>query len=397
MSDQIFIMFAIIGGAALIPFFARRLRIPSAVLEIVYGIILFNSILIEQSEWFLLLKDFGLIYLMFIVGMELDIRRIKGKRFLWYISIPVLSLIITPLVLFRLDYPFYSGVVVAMISAGIIIPVLKELEVINTETGQDIIGIALTGELLSILILMFLDIHHRHGFTVMAVIEGIKFLLLSALAALFLRLLYIMAWWNPEKVEKVMESEDPVEEGIRVVIFLVFTGALIAYVSGLEPILGSFMVGLIFSYVFKSKGRFEDKINAIGFGFFIPLFFIGVGADLNIHLLRSPDVIYLSLFLTIMVFLSKIYPLLFSYFMKIKIVDAFGISLILSTPLSLMVVAGTLGVKMGLIGERMRDAIVLTAIISTIIFTSLFKPIARRMVKGSGNEPMEKNRSAVRK
>jgi len=379
MKGQIFIMFSIIGGAAVIPFFARKLRIPSSALEILYGVALFNTMLHRQPEWFLLLKDFGLIYLMFIVGMELDIRSItKERRLYWYILIPALSLIITPLVLAHLGYPFYTGVAVAMISAGIIIPVLKELEIMDTDTGRDIMGIALTGELISILLLMFLDIYHRHGLTLMAAMEGVKFLILSALAALFLKFLYIIAWWNPEKVERVMESEDPVEEGIRMVIFLAFAGALLAYVSGLEPILGSFMMGLVFSYVFKSKGRFEDKINAVGFGFFTPFFFIGVGADLDINLLRSPGLLYMSLFLTVMVFLSKIFPVLFSHFMKLRLIDAFGMSLILSAPLSLMVIAGTLGVRMGVINEGMRDALVITAITSTIVFTSFFRPIARR-------------------
>jgi Kef-type K+ transport system membrane component KefB len=174
------------------------------------------------------------------------------------------------------------------------------------------------------------DIYNRYGFTFRAAIEGGKFLLLSAVAALFLRFLYIIAWWNPKKVERVMESEDPVEEGIRIVIFIALAGALIAHTSGLEPILGSFMAGLVFSYVFKSKGRFEDKINAIGFGFFTPFFFIGVGADLNLNFLKSFQIISFSLFLTGMIFISKIFPLLFSRLMKVKLSDAFGMSLILS-------------------------------------------------------------------
>jgi Kef-type K+ transport system membrane component KefB len=266
-----------------------------------------------------------------------------------------------------------------MISAGIIIPVLKESEIVDSDLGRDIIGIALTGELLSILVLMAVDIHHRYGLTLRAGIESAKFLLLTAIAVLFLRFLYVVAWWNPEKVEKVMESEDPVEEGIRVVIFIAFAGAMIAYVSGLEPILGAFMAGVVFSYVFKSKGRFEDKINAVGFGFFTPFFFIGIGADLDIGMVSSFPVLKLSLFLTCMVFMSNIFPLIFSHFMKIKTLYALGMSLIFSAPLSLMVVAGTLGVKMELINEQLKDALIVTAILSSILYPSLFRPIARRM------------------
>jgi Kef-type K+ transport system membrane component KefB len=385
MREQLFILFAVIGGAAIIPFFARKFRIPSAALEIVYGIILFNSLIAGQPEWFSLLKELGLLFLMFIVGMELDIRRfLKEKFFFWYIIIPLLSLLLTPLIFYKLGYPPYLGFATAVISAGIVIPVLKESEIIDTKVGQNIIGLALFGELLSIIFLMVIDVHREYGLTLMAVLESAKLLLLTAIAALFLRFLYIIAWWNPRKVEKeVMESEDPVEEGIRAVIFIALAGALIAYGSGIEPILGSFMAGLIFSYVFKSKGRFEDKINAIGFGFFTPFFFIGVGAGLDISLFKSPDSLILPLFLTAVVFISKLFPLIFSRFMKLRTIDALGTSLILSAPLSMMVVAGTFGVRIGLISEGTGDSLVLAAIISGIIFPTIFRPIGRRIIKNT--------------
>lgn len=387
MENQIFIFFLVIGGAAIVPFLARIFTIPSAALEIIYGAILFNIIIHTQPEWFSLLKEFGLIYLMFIVGMELDIRKfIKDRNFLWYVLIPMLSLIITPLVFHLAGYPFYLGIVIAMISAGIIIPVLKETELVDTTFGRDIIGIALTGELLSILVLVAIDIYHRFGFTARAGLEGTKIIFLFLLAGLFLRFLYIIAWWNPQKVEQVMESNDPVEEGIRFVIFIAFSGALIAYTTGLEPILGSFMAGLVFSYVFKSKGKFEDKINAIGFGFFTPFFFIGVGANLNIDLLKSTPTLMLSAIFTSLVFVSNVFPILFSYVMKLRITEALGMSFILSAPLSMMVVAGELGVKMELITHSMNDSLILTAVTASIIFPSLFRFIARRFAKNESNE-----------
>ena len=382
MEHHIFIFFSVLGGAALIPFFAQKFSIPSAALEIIYGAILFNLIIHHQPEWFSLLKEFGLIYLMFIVGMELDLRKFtKDRNFPWYVIIPFMSLVLTPLVFHYMGYPFYLGIVIAMISAGIIIPVLKETEVINLKFGRDIIGIALTGELLSILVLVGIDIYHRFGFTVRAGMEGTKIIFLFMIAGLFLRFLYIVAWWNPKKVERIMESDDPVEEGIRMVIFIAFSGALIAYMSGLEPILGSFLTGLIFSYVFKSKGIFEDKINAVGFGFFTPFFFIGVGATLHIELLQSSSTLLLAASFTSIVFISKLFPILFSYFMRLKFIEALGMSLVLSAPLSMMVVAGTLGVRMKLITDSMNDSLILTAVASSILFPSLFRPLARRFAK----------------
>jgi Kef-type K+ transport system membrane component KefB len=395
MKEQLLIMFAVIGGAALVPLFAGRFRIPSAALEILYGVLLFNTLLQTQPEWFILLKELGLIYLMFIVGMELDLRRfVREKNFKWYIAIPLLSFTVTPLIFHQLGYPFFLGVAVAMISAGIIIPVLKESGIMQTDMGRDVLGTGLTGELLSILVLMGIDIYHRYGFTMRAGLESVKVVLLFALAAFFLRLLYIIAWWNPIKVEKVMESEDPVEIGIRVVMLIALAGSLVAFTSGLEPILGSFMAGLVFSYVFKSKGRFEDKINAVGFGFFTPFFFIGVGAALDINLLKTPLSIQLSLILVVAVFLSNIFPVMFSRFMGLRNLEGLGMSFLLSAPLSLMVVAGTLGVKMGLIDEALRDTLILTAVLSSIIFPSLFRVTTKKLYQHE-EETVEPERTKV--
>ncbi len=388
MKEQFFIMFVVIGGAAVIPFLSRNINVPSAVLEIVYGIVLFSTVFPLKPEWFHLMKELGFVYLMFIAGMELDLRQLmKEGRFLWYVLIPALSLFITPVIFVLLGYPFYIGIAVSVLSAGIIIPVLKEVGMLHTGFGRDLIGIALTGELLSIIVLTGIDIYHSHGITLMAALAGVRLLALTVLAALFLRVLYVIAWWNPERVEKVMESEDPVEEGIRAVITIAFAGALIAFGSGVEPILGSFMAGLIFSYVFKSKGRFEEKINAVGFGFFVPFFFIGVGADFDVRLLLSLDAILFSLFLTLMLFTSNLYPLLFARFMKINKAEALGMSFLLSAPLSLVVVAGTLGEKMGLISAEKGGSLILAAIISGILFPFLFRLAAKKSVVSSQDSP----------
>jgi len=380
MEEQFIIMFAVVGGAAAIPFLSRRIHMPSAVLEIVYGIILFNTVIHTRPDWLYLMKELGFIYLMFIAGMELDIRElVGGKRFCWYLLISALSFGVMPFIFYRMGYPFFIGIAVSVLSAGIIIPVLRELELMQTPLGRDIIGTALTGELISIIVLTVLDIYHQHGLTYMAAWAGVKLLLLMFGAAFFLKLIYVLAWWFPERVEKVMESEDPVEEGVRAVITVAFAGAIIAYASGVEAILGSFIAGFIFSYVFRNKGRFEEKINAVGFGFFIPFFFIGIGAGFDIGLLSSTRSILFSFFLTAMLLAGNGFPLLFRAFMGISAIEALGMSLILSAPLSLLVVAAALGERMGLIDNELKGVLILTAIVSGIIYPFMFRLVGKRI------------------
>jgi Kef-type K+ transport system membrane component KefB len=384
MPEHQIAMFFVLLGVAAIPFLARRIRVPSAALEIVYGVVLFNLFLHERPEWFDMLREIGFIFLMFIAGMELDLRALRASgKSLWYVLISLASFTITPWIFVLLGWPFFLGVAVAMISAGIVIPVLKEMDLMKTPLGREIIGLALTGELLSILALTLIDAYHKHGLSWQAGLELGKLALLFGLAVVVLKLLYLLAWWHPERVEKVMESEDPVEEGIRVVVTIAFTGGLLAAFAGAEPILGSFLAGLVFSYVFRSKGRFEEKINAVGFGFLIPFFFIGVGSQLDLALLTSPTLVLTAGFLTLMVLASNLYPLLLARVLGLRWIEAVGMSVLLSAPLSMIVVAGTLGQKMGLITTELASALILTALLASILYPSLFRPIGRRIALAS--------------
>ena len=318
-------IFLVVFGVAVIPFLARRFRLPSAALEIVYGALLFNTLIDGRPDWFRLLRELGFIYLMFIAGMELDLRSVrKSGKTPWYVLVSLLSFSVTPLLFVAAGQPFFLGVAVAMISAGIAIPVLKELELTRTPLGRDIIGVALTGELLSILVLTLIDAYQRHGLSLGAALELGKLALLFGLALLVLRLLYLLAWWNPDRVAKVMESQDPVEEGVRVVVVVAFGGGILAAAAGAEPILGSFLAGMVFSQVFRSMGRFEEKINALGFGFLIPFFFIGVGSQLDLRLVASPGIVLIALALTAMVLVSNLWPLLLVRPLRLTLREAGG-------------------------------------------------------------------------
>jgi Kef-type K+ transport system membrane component KefB len=366
MSERLVIICLLVAGASLLPFFARRYNVPSAVLEILFGIGLFHAALPVKPEWFEFLKELGFIYLMFIAGMELDLRELlKNTRVCWYVLIPALSLLFTPLFFYLAGHSFYVGISLSTISAGIAFPILKELGLVRHDFGRHVVGVTLAGELLSIIILTGLDITHRYG--------------LLLLAALALRLIFVIAWWHPERVRKVMESNDPVEEGIRIAITIVFVGALIAYGAGVEPIIGSFIAGVMFTFVFRNKSRFEEKINALGFGFFIPFFFIGVGADFDVGLLFSAKDIMLALLMAGIIFASNLPAIILKHFLGLTLKEGFLMMLLLSAPLSMIVVAGTLGERMGLIDSGMKNALVLSALLASLLFPFLFRILFQKI------------------
>ncbi len=375
MDEQLLLLFIMIAGAAAIPFAARRFSIPAAACEIIFGIVIFNTLLDHKPEWFILLKEIGFIYLMFIAGMELDLRALFDHRrtLLWYIALPSISFVGMPLICMALGLSFYLGIVVSVVSAGIILPVLKETGALKTGTGRHIINMSHTSELLSVAVLTGIDVYHLHGLSSMAATEALKLIGLLCVAVLFLKVLYISAWWNPGWIARVMESDDPVEEGIRAVIAIAFAGALLAHYGNVEAVLGSFMAGVLFSYVFKSKGRFEEKINAVGFGFFTPFFFIGVGATLDVTGIASFHTIGRAVLLSGLVFAGHCLLLPAAHLLNMSVRDALSCSLLMSAPLTLMVVAGKLGVDMGFLTAETNGIIVLSALISAILFPFLFK------------------------
>ncbi|MCK4690276.1 MAG: cation:proton antiporter [Desulfuromonadales bacterium] len=369
----------VLTGTAVIPFVARRFRIPSSALEIVYGFLLFNFVITHRPEWFEVLRELGFIFLMFIAGMELDIARVlRSRKAVWLALVPLASFILAPCLFVAMGQPFFLGIAVALISAGIAIPVLKESGLIDQPIGQTIVNVALIGELFSIFALTFLDAFHKHGITLDAALELGKLAALLGFALLLLKILYLLAWWFPDRITKVMESEDPVEEGIRAVITVAFFGAVLAVLAGAEAILGSFLAGTIFSYVFRNRPRFEEKINAVGFGFLVPFFFVGVGSQLDKNLLTSPDVVLQALFLTLMILVSNLVTLPMHRLLGLDLREAVSMALLLSAPLTMIVVAGSLGLRMGLFTIETNGALVLTALLASFIYPSLFRLVVQR-------------------
>lgn len=377
MGENLAILSLVVGGASVLPFAARRFRIPSAVMEIIFGMILFNTALGHKPEWFHFLKELGFIYLMFIAGMELDLRDLLRNRVTWwYVAIPSLSFLVAPLAFHAIGLSFFAGIVLSMVSAGIVVPVLKEAGLVRSAFGRHAVGVALAGELVSIIVLTGIDVYHRYGLTFLAAVQVLKLATFLLLAAVTLRAIYLFAWWNPHQVKRVMESDDPVEEGIRIAISVVVAGAFIAHGAGVEPIVGSFIAGVIFTSVFRNRSRFEEKINALGFGFFVPFFFIGVGADFDVTLFASGSNILAALAMAGVILLSNSPAVMMKDFLGLRLREAFLMALLLSAPLSMIVVAGTIGYRMGLIGSDMKNIFILAALFASLVYPLLFRMLS---------------------
>jgi Kef-type K+ transport system membrane component KefB len=375
MENNLLLICVMLTGAAAIPFISRRLRIPAPACEIAFGMLLFNTIVSHQPDWFELLKDLGLIYLMFIAGMELDIRRMLDslRISLWMLVFTLLPFLVLPPVVYLLGLPWYIGIALSVVSVGIMLPVLRESDLIKTPAGTVMIDAAHIGELLSIAALTGLIVYHDYGISLMSAVAGLKLVVLMAVAVVFLLFLHAVSRRRPDWVTRVLESNDPFEEGIRAVIAVAFVGALLAQYAGVKAVLGSFMAGAVFNSVFRNRGVFEQKIHAVGFGFFTPFFFIGIGAAFELRMLFSPGALVTAFGLTGLLFAGRLTFVMFRKRLRLDMRQGFGMALLMAAPLSMLVVTGELGVKIGMLTSEMNSTLVLTALISSLLFPALFR------------------------
>jgi Trk K+ transport system NAD-binding subunit len=145
---------------------------------------------------------------------------------------------------------------------------------------------------------------------------------------------------------------------------------------GTEVILGAFLAGAIVSLLKTPQdAELEHQLNTIGFGFFIPIFFIMVGVDFNFSaLLTSSSALWLAPMLIIAALFVKVVPALI-YKVNFSWRETLGAGTLLSARLSLIIAASAIGLRLGIISESVNAAIVLVAVVTVSLAPTIFSKI----------------------
>ena len=380
----------IILVAFIVPFITnhiRVIRLPVVVGEILAGLILgvsgFN--LIETGPLLEFMSAFGFSYLMFLSGLEIDFQTLALalKRKKSNGTNPVmlafgtfgLTLVFSFLVSFGLTEfgfirsPWLVTLVLSTTSLGIVVPVLKEKGIINSSFGQTVLLTALIADFLTMLLITVVVLLLTKG-----QLKDILLVLFLFLAFfIFYKLVDIL---NRLSIIKRL-ADTTAQIRVRgsfalILIFVTFSEYL-----GSEAILGAFLAGAIVSLVSeKREEAFILKLEAIGYGFFIPIFFIMVGATFNItEAAQSGNFVVVLLLLIGALYLVKIVPAaLFRFAFSGK--EALSAGFLLSSRLSLIIAAAAVGVRLGEISESTNGAIILSAIVTCLASPLLFEKFA---------------------
>lgn len=370
------------------PVLLHRFRLafmPVVIAEILIGLIIGKSglNLVHDGMWLETLSTLGFIFLMFLSGLEIDFDAFKptkkkkqmpnGKNepqrlgvsisiFLGIFALSVLlSFVFVKIGL--IDDILLMTIIISTISLGVVVPTLKEANIMKTSIGQIILLIAVIADLVTMILLaVFVSITDEGASSV--------WLLLILFGAGII--LYFVAQRFIGKDFFTKLSEGTVQIGTRAVFTLIIVLVGLSESVGAENILGAFLAGTLVSLL-KPKPELVRQLDSFGYGFLIPIFFVMVGVDIELwSLLSNKQMLLLIPLLLIALFISKIIPV---YILKLwfdrntVIASAF----LLTSTLSLVIAAAKIAEGIGAITPEMSGTLILVAVISCIITPILFK------------------------
>ena len=381
--------FIVIGlGAFLLPIAARRVGVPAVVLEILYGILIGPVALgvvgeNTTAEGFLfVLAEIGLFLLMFLVGFEIDFARLEreGSRpittaLVYYALVVLLAWVGFGFLSLEADEQLFMTLLVSAASLGLIIPALRAANRTRTRQGQLTIVVGLVAESLAAFGIVVFAVWVRNGFGIRLL--GVPaFLLLGWLTLVIMRRL---AWWYPERAERLFAAHDPDELGIRASLALLFVFVGVSIALGIDPILGAFFAGAMFAFVFRRTGELATRLEGIAYGFFIPIFFISVGIRFPLDALRDPAVLGQALAVILIAVAAKVLPAPVMMWRGLSLRDSLGSGTLLAGQLSVIIALAGVGVALEVIDQSLAAGAVLvvgvTAILSPIVFRMLSPPL----------------------
>jgi Kef-type K+ transport system membrane component KefB len=369
------IVSAVAFGAPFVLGLFPRLRLPAVVLEIVCGIVVGPSVLgwVEIDQTIAVVSTLGLAFLLFLAGLEIDFTRLRGRALTLTAAGFGLSFAIAVVVGVGLraaglvDAPLLVAIALSATSLGVLIPVLKDAGESTSTLGQLVIAAGSIADFGAI-ILLSLFFTGEGG-------TGATLLLIGSLLGLGVVVLVAVRGASRSmriRADLLRLQDTTAQIRVRGAMVLLVGFAAIAEALGLEAILGAFAAGAILTLLdadqVMTHPQFRRKLEAIGFGFFIPVFFVSTGVryDLDALLASASSVLMVPVFLAALVVVRGLPALLYRRLLGPRQAAIAG--LLQSTSLPFIVAATAIGLDLGVIDAATSAALIAAGLLSVVLF-----------------------------
>lgn len=357
------------------PYIAKFLKLPLSATEIILGSLIGFIGFIGESENFKLLANAGFYYLMFIAGMEINLKTflntektLLNRAFIYIASLYLLSIIAVESI--EISYVFV--IIIPIMSVGLLSTLYKDFGK-NCDWLNISMIVATLAEVVSIVLLTITAAFLGQGTDLFSLTQNLLYLVgFLALCIFSFKFLEVLFWWYPQLKTILMPWQDHNEKDIRfcMAIFIAIVAIMIYF--KLEVALGAFIAGSFIATFFDHKKDLEHKLSSFGYGFLIPIFFIYIGSSFKLEKLLNPEVLIIAFSLTaFMIFVRIASAMVFLKNLGLTNTFLFGLSH--SMPLTLLIAIATLSLGAKIISEEIYSGLVLTALLEAILAISLIK------------------------
>lgn len=366
---------AIALAAPIIVNLVPKLRMPAVVLEIVFGILVGPAVLgwVRIDVPLAVLALIGLAFLLFLAGLEIDPARLRGRMGRLSGAF-VVSLVLAGALAYLFDAiepirdPLFVAIVLASTSLGLVVPVLSDAGENNSAFGQVVLAASSLAEFGTILLISLF-------FSQSSSTTGSQIVLLVAFVGLVAAVAFgvTRADRSPRIAKTLVKLESTSAQlGVRIAIALLLLFTAMATELGFEAILGAFVAGAVLRVADRREymvhAEFRRKIEAIGYGFLIPVFFVtsGMSVDMRSRFRRPEHLILVPLFLLALLVVRGLPALFYTAFFDRRHQIAAG--LLQATSLTFVVIAERLGVELAVFDAATGAALVCAGLLSVVLF-----------------------------
>ncbi|EAK9994672.1 cation:proton antiporter [Campylobacter lari] len=369
------ILLVVAGCLLTSPYIAKFLKLPLSATEIMLGSFIGFLGFIGESENFKLLANAGFYYLMFIAGMEINLktflnteRSLLNKAFIYIMLLYAFSILAVE----SIDISYIFVIIIPVMSVGLLSTLYRDFGK-NCEWLNVSMVVATLAEVVSIVLLTIAAAFLGKGADLFSLTQNLLYLVgFLALCIFGFKFLEVLFWWYPQLKTILMPWQDQNEKDIRfcMAIFIAIVAIMIYF--KLEVALGAFIAGSFIATFFDHKKDLEHKLSSFGYGFLIPIFFIYIGSSFKLQMLLNPQVLIIAFSLTaFMIGLRILCAMTFVKILGLKNTFLFGLSH--SMPLTLLIAVATLSYQTNIIAQDIYSGLVLTALLEAILAISLIK------------------------
>jgi Kef-type K+ transport system membrane component KefB len=362
----------------LAPMISKIINAPVVVIEISLGLLAGYFGLLYDNSTLILLAKFGFVYLMFLAGLEINLKLVKVIKatMAWNVILYFVSLYtISAMVCWIFDLGITYFVALPIFSLGMLMMLIKEY-------GKDepwlnlALSIGVVGEVVSILALTLFSGWIEYGLKVEFFISIVTIILVVLGIILVLRLSYLVFWWYPELKKFIMPDShtDRFDQDIRFAISILLVLVSIMLILKIDVVLGAFTAGLFLKMFFNQKQELLEKIESFGFGFFVPIFFIYTGSTVKLEIIDL-NILKHAFFIIAAIISIRLISSYLSFYKYLKFKQTALFALSDSMPLTFMVAISMLAYKYGVISQEDYFSFIIASMIDGLFLMILIRKL----------------------